>query len=174
MRQQKYTPTVLANSQVSFVVLSDVWLDNPRTIPALKKLFEGYAQAVEYKPMAFILCGNFCQRGWEGEGGLKRYTSKSRHWERTRMDVDVHSWFQRLDRSSIIVPTPPIITFRICPRSTGSMVFDNPTASTYTYSHNGQAGSSYTQSPIRLESMSYQVFRAGSCGLQRGYNGQDG
>ena len=75
--QQKYTPTVLANSQVSFVVLSDVWLDNPRTIPALRKLFEGYAQAVEYKPMAFILCGNFCQKGWEGEGGLKRYTSTS-------------------------------------------------------------------------------------------------
>ena len=80
--QQKYTPTVLANSQVSFVVLSDVWLDNPRTIPALRKLFEGYAQAVEYKPMAFILCGNFCQKGWEGEGGLKRYTSMcpSRKW----------------------------------------------------------------------------------------------
>ena len=75
--QQKYTPTVLANSQVSFVVLSDVWLDNPRTIPALRKLFEGYAQAVEYKPMAFVLCGNFCQKGWEGEGGLKRYTSTS-------------------------------------------------------------------------------------------------
>lgn len=27
--------------------------------------------------MVFALCGNFCQRGWEGEGGMKRYTRKS-------------------------------------------------------------------------------------------------
>ena len=67
---------MLANSQVSFVVLSDVWLDHPRTIPALRRLFEGYSEAVEYKPMVFILCGNFCQRGWEAEGGMKRYTSE--------------------------------------------------------------------------------------------------
>jgi len=73
--QQKYTPTILANTQVSFVVLSDVWLDHPRTIPALRRLFEGYVEAAEFRPMAFVLCGNFCQRGWEGEGGLKRYTS---------------------------------------------------------------------------------------------------
>lgn len=39
-------------------------------------MFEGYAEAAEYRPMAFILCGNFCQRGWEGESGLKRYTSE--------------------------------------------------------------------------------------------------
>lgn len=69
---------MLANSHVSFVILSDVWLDHPRTIPALRKLFEGYAQAVEYRPMCFVLCGNFTQKGWEGEGGLKRYTSESR------------------------------------------------------------------------------------------------
>ncbi len=58
-------------------MVSDVWLDHPRTMPALRRLFEGYAEAVEYRPMAFVLCGNFCQRGWEGEGGLKRYTSQS-------------------------------------------------------------------------------------------------
>lgn len=68
---------MLANSQVSFVILSDVWLDHPRTIPALKRLLEGYAEAVEYRPMAFVLCGNFTQRGWESEGGMKRYTSES-------------------------------------------------------------------------------------------------
>ncbi|KAK8843454.1 DNA polymerase epsilon subunit B [Kwoniella newhampshirensis] len=73
--EQKYIPTILANTQVSFVILSDVWLDHPRCLPALRRLFEGYAEAVEYRPMVFVLCGNFCQKGWEGEGGLKRYTN---------------------------------------------------------------------------------------------------
>lgn len=66
---------MLANTQVSFVVLSDVWLDHPRTLVALQRLFEGYAEAAEYRPMVFVLCGNFTQRGWEGESGLKGYTS---------------------------------------------------------------------------------------------------
>jgi DNA polymerase epsilon subunit 2 len=45
-------------------------------MPALREIFDKYADSAEFKPMAFILCGNFSQRGWEGEGGLKRYTSK--------------------------------------------------------------------------------------------------
>ncbi|KAI9636514.1 DNA polymerase alpha/epsilon subunit B-domain-containing protein [Dioszegia hungarica] len=73
--EAKYLPTVSANSQVSFVILSDVWLDHPRTLPALRRMFEGYAGAAEFRPMAFVLCGNFSQGGWEGEGGLKRYTN---------------------------------------------------------------------------------------------------
>lgn len=27
--------------------------------------------------MVFVFCGNFVQRGWEAEGGMKRYTSMS-------------------------------------------------------------------------------------------------
>ncbi|EKD03887.1 epsilon DNA polymerase [Trichosporon asahii var. asahii CBS 8904] len=73
--EKKYQPTVIANTQVSFVVLSDVWLDHPSTLVALRRLFEGYAEAAEYRPMVFVLCGNFVQRGWEGEGGLKQYTN---------------------------------------------------------------------------------------------------
>lgn len=38
-------------------------------------MFEGYADAAELRPMVFVLCGNFCQGGWESEGVLKRYTS---------------------------------------------------------------------------------------------------
>lgn len=74
--KDKYIPTVLANTQVSFVVLSDVWLDHPRTLVALGRMFEGYAEALEFRPMVFVLCGNFCQRGWEGEDALKKYTSE--------------------------------------------------------------------------------------------------
>lgn len=43
---------------------------------ALQTLLEGYAALAEERPMAFVLCGNFAQKGWEGEGGLKRYTSE--------------------------------------------------------------------------------------------------
>lgn len=52
-----------------------MWLDHPRTLVALRRVFEGYADNVEFRPMVFVFCGNFCQRGWEGEGGLKRYTN---------------------------------------------------------------------------------------------------
>lgn len=71
--EEKYLPTVLANEHVSFAVFSDVWLDHPRTLVALRQVFQGYADASEFRPMVFVLCGNFCQRGWEGEGGMKRY-----------------------------------------------------------------------------------------------------
>ena len=57
------------------MVLSDVWLDHPKTLPALKRMLEGYAESVEFRPMTFVLCGNFSQKGWETDGGLKRYTS---------------------------------------------------------------------------------------------------
>ncbi|WOO83431.1 DNA polymerase epsilon subunit B [Vanrija pseudolonga] len=73
--EEKFLPTVLANTQVSFVVFSDVWLDHPRTLVALRRVLEGYADAAEYRPMVFVFCGDFCQRGWEGEGGLKAYTN---------------------------------------------------------------------------------------------------
>lgn len=56
------------------MIISDVWLDNPRTMLALRRMFEGYADAGEYRPMVFVLCGNFCQKGWQGEDGLKQYT----------------------------------------------------------------------------------------------------
>lgn len=76
MIKAKFQPTVLANEHVNFVILSDVWLDHPRTMSALQMLFEGYAAAAEERPMLFVLCGNFAQKGWEGQGGLKRYTSQ--------------------------------------------------------------------------------------------------
>lgn len=123
--QQKYIPTIQANTQVSFVVLSDVWLDHPRTLPALRKLFEGYADAVEYKPMVFVLCGNFCQRGWEGEDGLKRYTSMSPSTpfpcfeelpDTVKHLADPRRRLQRSYRPSHIIPSPPFLPFRLCSR----------------------------------------------------------
>ena len=67
---------VLANEHVSFVILSDVWLDHPQTFGALEKLFQGYAEAAEFRPMVFVFCGNFAEKGWEAAGGIPRYTGK--------------------------------------------------------------------------------------------------
>ncbi|KAG7528621.1 hypothetical protein FFLO_06044 [Filobasidium floriforme] len=61
-----------AHEDLSIVVLSDVWLDHPKTIPALKRMFEGYGQA-EFRPYAFVLCGNFSMKGWMGAGSMNAY-----------------------------------------------------------------------------------------------------
>ncbi|GJJ75667.1 DNA polymerase epsilon subunit 2 [Entomortierella parvispora] len=42
---------------ISFVILSDVWLDQPKTFATLRTIFEGYSNST--LPLAFILCGNF-------------------------------------------------------------------------------------------------------------------
>ncbi|KAG0263305.1 DNA polymerase epsilon subunit 2 [Actinomortierella ambigua] len=42
---------------IAFVILSDVWLDQPKTFTALRKIFQGYATSTV--PLAFILCGSF-------------------------------------------------------------------------------------------------------------------
>ncbi|XP_073247665.1 DNA polymerase epsilon subunit 2-like [Porites lutea] len=44
------------NHDAMFVILSDVWLDQPRVMEKLRALFSGYSAA---PPALFILCGNF-------------------------------------------------------------------------------------------------------------------
>ncbi|RUS31919.1 Pole2 protein [Jimgerdemannia flammicorona] len=49
-----------ANSDIAFVIISDVWLDQPKTMSSLRTIFEGYADALV--PLAFILIGNFVSK----------------------------------------------------------------------------------------------------------------
>ncbi|KAI8355910.1 epsilon DNA polymerase [Mortierella sp. GBAus27b] len=42
---------------ISFVILSDVWLDQPRTFTTLRTIFDGYSNST--LPLAFIMCGSF-------------------------------------------------------------------------------------------------------------------
>lgn len=42
-----------------FVILSDVWLDNPETFEKLTTIFDGY-ETVDVVPSLFIFMGNFC------------------------------------------------------------------------------------------------------------------
>ncbi|CAD6265250.1 unnamed protein product [Miscanthus lutarioriparius] len=44
-----------------FVILSDVWLDNPETMEKLAVVLDGY-DSVEVVPSLFVLMGNFCSR----------------------------------------------------------------------------------------------------------------
>ncbi|KAJ1675615.1 DNA-directed DNA polymerase epsilon, subunit B [Spiromyces aspiralis] len=61
-----------ANDTVSIVILSEVWLDKPNVVSALKMLFAGYASAIP--PMAFIFLGDFCSVPFvSGSGQTQRY-----------------------------------------------------------------------------------------------------
>ncbi|KAI8816342.1 DNA polymerase alpha/epsilon subunit B-domain-containing protein [Fimicolochytrium jonesii] len=46
-------------SDVMFVVVSDVWLDQPRVVMKLRQLFEGFSSAAAIRPLAIILIGSF-------------------------------------------------------------------------------------------------------------------
>ncbi|KAJ3322401.1 DNA-directed DNA polymerase epsilon, subunit B [Boothiomyces sp. JEL0866] len=52
-----YLLSEVEKSEVSFVILSDVWLDNHMTLEKLDILFKGYSEAVI--PFLFIFIGNF-------------------------------------------------------------------------------------------------------------------
>ncbi|KAI7830646.1 DNA polymerase alpha/epsilon subunit B-domain-containing protein [Gamsiella multidivaricata] len=42
---------------IMFVILSDLWLDQPKTFTTLRTIFDGYSSA--NIPLAFIMCGSF-------------------------------------------------------------------------------------------------------------------
>ncbi|KAL0088647.1 DNA polymerase alpha/epsilon subunit B-domain-containing protein [Phycomyces blakesleeanus] len=49
-----------SHNDVFFVIVSDVWLDQPKVMNALRRMFEGYDSTKV--PLAFILMGNFTKR----------------------------------------------------------------------------------------------------------------
>lgn len=49
-------------SDVTFFVLSDVWLDHPDTLRGLQKLFDNCIET-NFIPKVMIMCGNFTSRG---------------------------------------------------------------------------------------------------------------
>ncbi|KAL7417965.1 putative epsilon DNA polymerase [Mrakia frigida] len=78
--EEKYDRIVKAHEQVSFVFISDLWLDHPKTLVNLRRMLEVYADAV-IPPLAFIFCGDFssvpCTVG--GAAGLAKYTENFNH-----------------------------------------------------------------------------------------------
>ncbi|KAJ7908253.1 DNA polymerase alpha/epsilon subunit B-domain-containing protein [Mycena leptocephala] len=59
---------------LNFFFLSDVWLDHPRTLPGLQKIFENCVEN-HFVPKLIVLCGNFTSRSIShGQGrDVQRY-----------------------------------------------------------------------------------------------------
>ncbi|CAO3653760.1 unnamed protein product [Mucor hiemalis] len=47
------------NEEISFVIISDVHLDQPKVMKALRIIFDGYSDSGAMVPLAFIFMGNF-------------------------------------------------------------------------------------------------------------------
>lgn len=72
--QKTYKRIEKSLDHIGFIVLSDVWLDELSTIVALKRLFEGYNNAFnEFRPLTFILCGNFSSQPISTSRMVKEY-----------------------------------------------------------------------------------------------------
>ncbi|KAF8195788.1 DNA polymerase alpha/epsilon subunit B-domain-containing protein [Mycena galopus ATCC 62051] len=61
-------------SDLNFFFLSDVWLDHPKTLPALQKMFNNCVEN-HFVPKLIVLCGNFTSRSIShGQGrDVQRY-----------------------------------------------------------------------------------------------------
>jgi DNA polymerase epsilon subunit 2 len=61
-------------SDVYFFVLSDVWLDNPKTFIGLQKMFDNCIEN-SFIPKVIVMCGNFTSRSIvQGSGqDIQRY-----------------------------------------------------------------------------------------------------
>lgn len=62
----------------SFVVLSDLHLDNPKILTALRSVLSVYEDMAGKGPSLFILCGNFRSRPFLFDGdAMREYTGLS-------------------------------------------------------------------------------------------------
>lgn len=66
------------NHETSFILLSDLHLDNPRVVTALREVLSVYNDMDEKSvPKLFVLCGNFRSRPWLFNGdAMREYTGK--------------------------------------------------------------------------------------------------
>lgn len=91
------------NKDAFFVILSDVWLDQPSVIDRLRALFTGFAREDVLAPLAFIFMGNFsCTAYVYSAAQAKVYTES---WNAL---ADVLAEFPKLTKTCrfIFVPGP--------------------------------------------------------------------
>ncbi|KAK0521797.1 DNA-directed DNA polymerase epsilon, subunit B [Tilletia horrida] len=61
-----------AHEDLNFVVISDVHLDQAKTLTNLRAMMQGYVDA-DFIPMAFVLCGDFCSTTVSGSEMVAKY-----------------------------------------------------------------------------------------------------
>uniref|UniRef100_A0A0W0FJU1 DNA polymerase epsilon subunit n=1 Tax=Moniliophthora roreri TaxID=221103 RepID=A0A0W0FJU1_MONRR len=79
-------------SDLHFFFLSDVWLDDPRTLPGLKKMFDNCIEN-DFIPKILVMCGNFTR--WSIANGTGR---------------DIQRYQENFDALADLVSSYPIIT----------------------------------------------------------------
>ena len=66
---------VEADEDLIMIVISDLWLDQPRVLEKFQRLLEGYTES-EWIPMAFILMGDFISEPFAYNGNMsEKYAS---------------------------------------------------------------------------------------------------
>lgn len=98
------------------VILSDVWLDRPEVMRALRQLFKGFDEA---PPRAFVFIGNFSSRG-VGHASEDSLSFRA-HWEQLAELILQHKGIAHStdgsefifvpgpgDPSGAMLPRPPI------------------------------------------------------------------
>ncbi|KAJ7283546.1 DNA polymerase alpha/epsilon subunit B-domain-containing protein [Mycena rebaudengoi] len=92
---------------LNFFFLSDVWLDHPRTLPGLQKMFDNCVEN-HFVPKLIVLCGNFTSRAiTHGQG-----RDVQRYQENFDALADLIASYPSITRSThfVLVPGPLDIT----------------------------------------------------------------
>jgi DNA polymerase epsilon subunit 2 len=93
---------------LNFFFLSDVWLDHPRTLPGLQKIFENCVEN-HFVPKLIVLCGNFTSRSIShGQGrDVQRYQGSRVFLPISFLDLP---WLENFDALADLIASYPMIT----------------------------------------------------------------
>ena len=78
--------------ELHFFFLSDVWLDNPQTLPGIQKMFDNCIEN-DFIPRVIVMCGNFTSKSIVHGNGrdVQRYTGQARFIRRNFQLLDLIS-----------------------------------------------------------------------------------
>ncbi|CAO3675892.1 unnamed protein product [Umbelopsis vinacea] len=88
-----------ANANISFVIISDLWLDQPKIMRAFRQVLEGYSRSIV--PLAFILLGNFVSQPLLFSG-----TESAKYKESFNLLADMIAEFPNLASHSYFIFVP--------------------------------------------------------------------
>lgn len=177
--QEKFEPIIEAHAHVSFVILSDLFLDHPKTFRNLERMLEVYADS-SFRPLAFVLCGNFssipCTVG--GAAGLAKYTGRSDRNTFPNTSRSCFAFATRILHRSWQPPhqvslTHPICPLHFCPGTQRSLELNDTPSTSDPGLVRRQASAAGTQGALCEQPLSDQVLWSGHRHLPGGPHGSD-